>query len=314
MSRRGSAYSKLAEGMSGLGLAVFGSGMSRSASTGVDGETTRAAPVRSALILSTVAVLSTPAVDFVAEESRNLGTLVVSFWPRVLRSTKEDWQVLSVEAEALVVAPTSGGPASRLALPCRVIPQQVTITSSGHFYEAKLITLDPSPTRSRQDLEVHAPLSTAELRSALPASFACATCHSTLVDSSSVTKYNALPSEHWAELLDAWMCHQDQTLSDDLIAKGKGIKPREGEGLVGTSYVVFESGVTKNWITPEKSEVSFGLLRPSFPFFPLPFPSPSSSHLLISDLQESLPPSPLPSACLSTRWAPSGTARRKARR
>lgn len=115
---------------------------------------------------------------------------------------------------------------------------------------------------------MHAPLSTGELRNALPTSFACAQCHATLVDSSSVNKYNALPSEHWAELLDAWMCHQDQTLSDDLIAKGKGIKPRAGEGLVGSAYVVFESGITRNWTTPEKSEVS-----PSPSSRLLPFPS-----------------------------------------
>lgn len=222
--------------------------------------------------LNSITVLSAPAVDFVAEESRNLGTLVVSFWPRSSIPGKDEWEVISVESEAIIVAPITGGPASRLSLPCRVIPQQVSVASHGDYHEVKLITLDPSPTRSRHDLEVHAPVSTAELRAALPTSFACATCHTTLVDSSAVIKYNALPSEHWAELLDAWMCHQDQTLSDDLIAKGKGIKPREGEGLVGSAYVVFERGITRSWLTPEKSEVSI-LLRCCSPSLPPPTPS-----------------------------------------
>lgn len=256
VSRRGSYDSRFAEGMAGLGLGVFASGMSRSASNSIDSASFFCPSCAPASSHDLFIVLSSPAVDFVAEESRNLGTLVISFWPRSSSPGKDEWEVLSVESEAIVVAPITGGPASRLTLPCRVIPQQVTVICHGDFHEVKLITLDPSPTRSRHDLEVHAPVSTAELRAALPTSFACATCHTTLVDSSAVVKYNALPSEHWAELLDAWMCHQDQTLSDDLIAKGKGIKPREGEGLVGSAYVVFERGITRNWLTPEKSEVS----------------------------------------------------------
>lgn len=145
---------------------------------------------------------------------------------------------------------------------------------------------------------MHAPLSTAELRECLPTSFACATCHAELVDASRITKYNALPSEHWAELLDAWMCHQDQTLSDDLVAKGKGIKPRVGEGLVGSAYIVFEQDVTKNWVTPEKSEVSpfrfstrFGACCSTSPFPSRDGPKRKSSS------------SPLPSFCWRL-WEP----------
>jgi hypothetical protein len=52
------------------------------------------------------------------------------------------------------------------------------------------------------------------------------------------------------------MCHPDQTLSQDLVSKGKGIKPRMDEGLVGTSYILFPRGSTKNWLTPEKTQVS----------------------------------------------------------
>ncbi|GAA5837062.1 hypothetical protein JCM5353_002481 [Sporobolomyces roseus] len=203
-----------------------------------------------------IEILSIPQFDWITEESRNLGSLVVTFWLREPSGTslKDEFIVHSVEAEAIVVAPARGGPASRLSLPCRVIPQRATVTSSTVYHEVKLATINPSPTKSRADLEVHVPLSTTELRQTMPVSFACAYCHAELVDSSAIARYNALPSEHWAELLDAWMCHPDQTLSKDLISKGKGIKPRNDEGLVGTSYILFPRVATKNWTTPSESQ------------------------------------------------------------
>ncbi|KAI5479150.1 hypothetical protein MNV49_004010 [Pseudohyphozyma bogoriensis] len=232
-SRRGSYDSRVDALYSGLGLT--GSGMSRSSSVGLD-------------------VHSTSPLDYVCEESRNLGSIIITFWPRVPSSAKEEWEVLSVEAESILVASTKGGPATRLTLPCRAISQAVNIVSHGSFFEAKVVTIPPSPTRARPDLEIHAPLSTAELREHLPRAFSCTTCRTELVDSSTIEKYNALPSEHWAELLDAWMCHQDQTLSEDLVSKGKGIKPRQNEGLVASAYVVFGRELTKNWVTPEGSK------------------------------------------------------------
>ncbi|GAA6002356.1 hypothetical protein JCM10207_001079 [Rhodosporidiobolus poonsookiae] len=224
-----------ASGMTGLG--VFGTGMSRSTST------------------SGLEVLAVSQFDWITEESRNLGTLVVTFWPRASTSNKdEEFEVVSIDGDSILVAPSRGGPASRLSLPCRVIPQQATVNSLSGVHEVKLITIDPSPTKSRADLEVHTPLSTDELRRSMPTSFACSTCNAQLADTSAITRYNALPSEHWAELLDAWMCHQDQELSADLIAKGKGIKPRPDEGLVGTSYILLPQETTMGWTNPAGSE------------------------------------------------------------
>ncbi|GAA6050151.1 hypothetical protein JCM3770_000426 [Rhodotorula araucariae] len=238
-SRRGS-YD--ASGMTGLG--VYGAGASISKSASVTG----------------LEVLEVPQFDWITEESRNLGTLVVTFWPRATPSSKrtaDEFDVVAVEPEAVLVAPTRGGPASRLSLPCKVVPQKATVTVAGTCHEIKLVTAGlSSPTKSRADLEVHTPLSTDELRATMPSSFRCATCDTELVDAAPIKRYNALPSEHWAELLDAWMCHQDQTLSDDLIAKGKGIEPRADEGLVGTSYILLPQDMTRNWIMPEGVEPS----------------------------------------------------------
>ncbi|GAA5909960.1 hypothetical protein JCM8208_006398 [Rhodotorula glutinis] len=231
--RRGSCDANV---MTGLG--VFGTTLSRTPST------------------TGLEVLDVPAFDWVTEESRNLGTLVVTFWPRSPTSGKraaDEYDVVAVESDSVLVTSARGGPASRLSLPCQVVPQKAIVTSAADaVHEIKLATAGlSSPTKSRADLEVHTPLSTDELRATAPASFHCATCDTELVDAAPITRYNALPSEHWAELLDAWMCHQDQTLSDDLIAKGKGIKPRDDEGLVGTSYILLPQAVTSKWASPD---------------------------------------------------------------
>ncbi|BGO93975.1 hypothetical protein NBRC10512_005218 [Rhodotorula toruloides] len=202
-------------------------------------------------------VLDVPQVDWIAEESRNLGTLVVTFWPRSShKSSPAAFEVVAVESSAVLVAVKGQKTASRVALPCRVVPQQATVQLvGGSVCEVKLVTLgSTSPTKSRSDLEVHSPLATDELRATSPTSFRCANCDAELADTSTVSRWNALPSEYWAELLDAWMCHQDQNLSDDLIAKGKGIKPRPDEVLVATSYVLLPRELTSKWTAPEQAE------------------------------------------------------------
>lgn len=220
------------------------------------------------------------AIDFVAEESRNLGTVVVTCWSRTPLISGEEWSIVMVESKAIFLTTVKDGPSTRIPLPCQIAPQQTpALVLRGAFYEIKLNTIDHSTaaTRPRQDQDLinQAPLSTAELRDALPPSYVCSTCSTELVDAASILKYNALPSEHWAELLDSWMCHGDQRLSEDLIEKGKGIKPRVGEGMVGDGYILFKSEVTKNWSIPEGTEVSFAsassLASFRFPFTPYPF-------------------------------------------
>lgn len=56
--------------------------------------------------------------------------------------------------------------------------------------------------------------------------------------------YRDLPSEHWEELVEAWMCHSDQKLHDQVVRHGKaGFWPAKGQAYVGGSYVLFEESV-----------------------------------------------------------------------
>lgn len=164
--------------------------------------------------------------------------------------------MVAVEASSILVAAKGQKTASRVTLPCRVVPQQANVQLVGSVCEVKLVTLgSTSPTKSRADLEIHSPLTTDDLRTSSPTAIRCVTCDAELANTSTVSRWNALPSEYWAELLDAWMCHQDQKLSDDLIAKGKGIKPRPDEVLVATSYLLLPRELTSNWTAPEQAEV-----------------------------------------------------------
>ncbi|TKA54358.1 hypothetical protein B0A53_03453 [Rhodotorula sp. CCFEE 5036] len=191
-------------------------------------------------------VLPHAEVDSIVELSRNLGTLHVSFWPRRGIAGGAPFKIVALEDDAILVAPEGGRPASRIALPCRVPQQEVELAAVDDGYEARLTVALGSPALERPDLEIRTPLMADELRSSMPTSYRCSVCDVELVQAASITRYNALPSEHWAELIDAWMCHQDQALSDDLIAKGKGIKPRPDEGLVSNTYLLFPSNLVRN--------------------------------------------------------------------
>jgi len=108
----------------------------------------------------------------------------------------------------------------------------------GDHFEVKLPTeetpldLDPLPL-----------LDAAQLVAAAPTSFACASCSLPLVQTSRISRYDDLPSEHWAELVDAWMCHTDQKLSTQIAKHGRGFWPEAGQALVGGSYILFDDSV-----------------------------------------------------------------------
>lgn len=232
-------------------------GMTRTASTPLlNRRLFSLASTFSRLTLSTASV-----IQYIVEEAHNLDSLTVNFWTSD-RETNEIYSLQTLDSQSLGLVSSLTGTSHRITLPSPVESQPVNITSRGTYFEIKLSTLqvDSTASFSSTDIDVQYPLSTNELRTHLPTDFSCKKCQNILVDSRLVTKYNTLPSEHWAELLDSWMCHGDQELSEDLIRKGKGIKPRAGEGLVAAGYIMFEKSCTRGWVTRSDDEVSLLLL------------------------------------------------------
>ncbi|CAE6344156.1 unnamed protein product [Rhizoctonia solani] len=82
-----------------------------------------------------------------------------------------------------------------------------------------------------------------QFRTSQATSFACVSCSLPVVHglASGNVRYNDLPSEHWVELLDAWMCHPDQQVSAELAKRAEGIWPMPGQILVGGGFLLFDS-------------------------------------------------------------------------
>ncbi|RPD54903.1 hypothetical protein L226DRAFT_535568 [Lentinus tigrinus ALCF2SS1-7] len=129
-----------------------------------------------------------------------------------------------------------------LTLPAPVSPGVKDVKVTGQYYEVKLpvTTPPPSPLDGPSAL-----LDATQLSSLSPSSFVCASCSLPLVQASRLYEYRDLPSEHWAELVDAWMCHADQKLHEHVKKhSAQGFWPQEGEALVGGSYILFEESAT----------------------------------------------------------------------
>ncbi|KAI0792296.1 HECT-like ubiquitin-conjugating enzyme-binding-domain-containing protein [Abortiporus biennis] len=129
--------------------------------------------------------------------------------------------------------------------------KQVSVVGGRH-YEIKLSTVPSSSTPHHStsplselgitkfsDLYDTPLLDATYLTDISPTSFICTSCSLPLVDASKLHNFRDLPSEHWAELVDAWMCHADQKLHEHIQKGSKdGFWPGEGDALVGGSYVI----------------------------------------------------------------------------
>lgn len=94
----------------------------------------------------------------------------------------------------------------------------------------------------------------------MPETVFCSTCSSALISSHSAARYLAMPSEHWEELIDSWMCHSDQLLNLSVtkgregIQEGKQLKPDEVR--VFDSFVVWDASRAIEGAIPLPSKVS----------------------------------------------------------
>lgn len=94
-------------------------------------------------------------------------------------------------------------------------------------------------------------MSAAEFTTYPPVGLSCARCGCSILSlelSSSTPapaqrEYTPLPSEHWAELIEAWMCHAPETLTTDIVHRygTDGFKPNhESQVLVGHHYLILQ--------------------------------------------------------------------------
>lgn len=182
---------------------------------------------------------ATPGVDLEAE---------------VLPSVSDD----STPAGDRLIIKSGANTSLPLILPGRVAPGKKEIKVQSSHYEIKFSTLPTESPTSTSGAEPLPLLDATQLSTNRPTSFICASCSLPLVQSAKVTNYKDLPSEHWEELVDTWMCHTDQKLHAQAMKHGKaGFWPQPGQALVGGSYILFEqSAMTKNIHPDHKAKVS----------------------------------------------------------
>ncbi|KAG6901759.1 hypothetical protein C0995_008234 [Termitomyces sp. Mi166 len=187
-------------------------------------------------------------VHYVAENHENLQHVLVFF--TVTGATPG----VDIEAEVLPPFPennSEGGDrliirsGSRnslpLLLPARILPGKQEVRVQSTHYEIKLTTVGPRPSADSPVEDPPPLLDAAQLSIAKPSSFTCASCPLILVQTTKISEYRDLPSEHWQELVEAWMCHSDQKLHDQVMKHGKtGFWPEAEQALVGGSYILFE--------------------------------------------------------------------------
>ena len=142
-----------------------------------------------------------------------------------------------------------------LILPVPTSPGRKDIRSQSSYYEIKLSTSPFTPVAPPDPLPL---LDASQLMATNPTGFSCSSCSLPLVRLSSDVTFRDLPSEHWEELVDAWMCHADQQLHEQVIKRSRGFWPEPGRVLVGGSYVLFEESsiVSSNLCSPDETRVS----------------------------------------------------------
>lgn len=146
-------------------------------------------------------------ISYVAEYHENLQHVLVFMNVSGMKSG------VDLEAEVLADAPGGAGEhlflrrgdisSPLLSLPAKVHPGKKEVKVSGEHYEIKL----PVASGSRPLSQIGSPtlLDATELTNMRPSSYICASCSLPLVHSSRLAIYRDLPSEHWEELVDAWM-------------------------------------------------------------------------------------------------------------
>ncbi|CAG8582027.1 16654_t:CDS:2 [Acaulospora colombiana] len=220
-------------------------------------------------------------VTFVAEFQEYLNTVIILFKldglehpPKqvILEVVPNPGEGVTSGDRILVKHGASWSPP--LLLPTRVLLGKFTAQPTGDHYEIKLET--PASPQSTGSGPV-ALLDAVQLTNISPSSFVCSSCSLPLAQNPAAQQatsseqsingpsppnltFKDLPSEYWAELVDAWMCHQDQKLTERITQGAKeGFWPAKDECLVGGSYLLFEGAsiIKSNTKQTDKKNVSF---------------------------------------------------------
>ncbi|KAE8539769.1 hypothetical protein D1P53_003706 [Cryptococcus gattii VGV] len=199
-------------------------------------------------------------VTYVVEHQENLKSLQVLVHGVGISSDLElNIQTLSSNSgstkAAIITSKKDPSLSIDVVLPVSVYSDQtMPLVPQSLYQEAKLSAL-PTPAASNALMITHA-LSAPDFRSMKPTVLCCTICQRHLAglpfSRDLKQAYKDLPSDHWAEMIDIWMCHDDPAFTARLAGMTEeGFWPRDGGVLVGGSYVLLEETRGK-WETLQK--------------------------------------------------------------
>ncbi|WWC60136.1 uncharacterized protein I303_102700 [Kwoniella dejecticola CBS 10117] len=182
-------------------------------------------------------------IAFIAEHQENLRAVQITLHGVGISSNLE-LQLetgLNREEEAIISSKKDPSISVRIALPTPIQPgQSVSFTPQSLHLEAKLVA-QPIPASAVSLLPSY-PLSAPDLRTIRPKVICCTSCERELASlplENLEQAYKDLPSEHWAEMMEVWMCHNDPSFTARLSERTKeGFWPQNGGVLVGGSYLL----------------------------------------------------------------------------
>ncbi|CAE6405657.1 unnamed protein product [Rhizoctonia solani] len=190
-------------------------------------------------------------ITYVAEYRESLGMVAVQLRVDGLaRTSRLEAEIASNFDQSSLILRCGSTTLPSLPLPSHVPVGKVDLFAASmgkplgaaEYLDLKLPTVADVDGK---DLENDLPplLDAEQLRTSQPASFACSSCSLPVTHglASGNVRYSDLPSEHWTELLDAWMCHPDQQVTAKLAKQAEGIWPMPGQVLVGGAFLLFDS-------------------------------------------------------------------------
>ncbi|KAL7419672.1 hypothetical protein Q5752_005586 [Cryptotrichosporon argae] len=191
-------------------------------------------------------------VLYIAEHQENLNAVQVIVYGAGVATNTEFVVEVMTETDAAISSKKDSSLNIPLTLPTAVHAcQNVPLTQADMCLEAKLSAVPLPPTPPQLNSAITHALSAPELRAILPRAICCTSCDRevagvALASTNPEFGYKDLPSEHWAEMMEVWMCHQDAEFTKRLAERTRdGFWPTKGQVLVGGSYLLVEEGAVK---------------------------------------------------------------------
>lgn len=188
---------------------------------------------------------------YIAEHQQNLNVVQIMVHGIGISASSEVVIETDIEAseQATLISKSSSTTHASVTLPVAAVAgQSVPLLLQNFHLEGRLACLPTTSSAPMPSLNtvITQALSASDLRRLEPKSLCCATCDREVAELPVKGTYKDLPSEHWAEMLEIWMCHSDPSFTANISAKAQdGFWPGHDSVLVGGSYLLLEGAYAK---------------------------------------------------------------------